>query len=80
EGGKEPGPQGIALLIEQARDNNITVVFVEPQFDTSTAGQIADAIGGKVVAVNPLAMDYTDNILKVTEDLVEGFKIKESDR
>ncbi|MBN1390496.1 MAG: zinc ABC transporter substrate-binding protein [Candidatus Thermoplasmatota archaeon] len=73
EGGKEPGPQGIASLIEQARNNNITVIFVEPQFDTSIVQQIADAIGGKVVTVDPLAGDYIENIRKVTGDMVEGF-------
>ncbi len=73
EGGKEPGPQGVASLIDQARDENITVVFVEPQFDTSSASQIANAIGGKVVTVDPLSSDYMENLRIVAEKMREGF-------
>ena len=72
EDGKEPGPQGIADLIDQARERNITVVFVEPQFDTSAAAQIADAIGGETVVVDPLASDYIDNLEEVAEKMAEG--------
>ena len=73
EGGKEPGPQGIAALIEQANDENISVVFVEPQFDSSSAEQIAEAIGGEVVSVDPLAADYMENLERVAQNMVEGF-------
>jgi zinc transport system substrate-binding protein len=31
--GKEPGARGLAALIEQAKEDNIKVVFVQPQFD-----------------------------------------------
>ena len=71
--GKEPGPQGIAALISQARENDIRVVFVEPQFDTSSAEEIADAIGGSVVTVDPLSSDYIGNLMEVAEKMVEGF-------
>ncbi|MGA1819499.1 MAG: metal ABC transporter solute-binding protein, Zn/Mn family [Thermoplasmatota archaeon] len=71
--GKEPGPQGVASLIDQARENNITVVFVEPQFDTSLARQIAGSIGGDVVTVDPLASDYIDNLREVAEKMADAF-------
>ncbi len=73
EDGKEPGPQGVASLIDQAREENITVVFVEPQFDTSSASQIANAIGGKVVTVDPLSSDYMENLRIVADKMREGF-------
>ncbi|MGA1792998.1 MAG: metal ABC transporter solute-binding protein, Zn/Mn family [Thermoplasmatota archaeon] len=73
EEGKEPGPQGVASLIDQARENNIKVVFVEPQFDTSVARQIAEAIEGRVVTVDPLASDYIDNLREVAEKIADAF-------
>ncbi len=78
EDGKEPGPQGISDLIDQARGRNITVVFVEPQFDTSAAAQIADSIGGETVVVDPLASNYIDNLEEVAEKMAEGLSKRNS--
>jgi zinc transport system substrate-binding protein len=74
EDGKRPGPQGIASLIDQAREHNITVVFVELQFDTSDADVIADAIDGEVVTVDPLSSDYIGNFKDVAEKMRAGFQ------
>ncbi|MEA3558508.1 MAG: zinc ABC transporter substrate-binding protein [Candidatus Thermoplasmatota archaeon] len=79
EDGKAPGPQGVAGMIEQAKDHNITVIFVEPQFDTSSAEEIADAIGGRVVMVDPLAEDMESNLLEVARAMVDGFNCCEVD-
>jgi zinc transport system substrate-binding protein len=71
--GKKPGPQGISAIIDQAKEHNISVVFVSPQFDSSSADQIADEIGGRVVKVDPLAENYLENLEKVAEKMREGF-------
>ena len=74
DGGKQPGPAGIDAIIKQAIDHNITVIFVAPQFDTSSAEIIADEIGGEVVFANPLMTDYEASITKLAEDMVTGFE------
>jgi zinc transport system substrate-binding protein len=63
--GKEPGARSLATLIDQAKRERIKVVFVQPQFDKRSATQVAQAIGGVVVAVDPLASDYIDNLRRV---------------
>lgn len=63
--GKEPTPQGITNLIDQARNDNIKVIFVTPQFSTSNAQVIANEIGGKVVTVDDLSENYLENMKKV---------------
>lgn len=63
--GKEPGARGLATLIDQAKEEKIKVVFVQPQFDKRSATQVAQAISGVVVAVDPLAADYVDNLRRV---------------
>jgi zinc transport system substrate-binding protein len=63
--GKEPGARALAALIDQAKRENIKVVFMQPQFDKRSATQVAQAIGGAVVAVDPLAADYVDNLRRV---------------
>ncbi len=44
--GKEPQAAYMARLINEARDKNIRVIFVSPQFDTRSAEAIAREIGG----------------------------------
>lgn len=63
--GKEPGARALAALIDKAKQDKIKVVLVQPQFDKRQAGQIAQAIGGVVIAVDPLAADYVDNLRSV---------------
>lgn len=63
--GKQPGARSLAALIEQAKEDAIKVVFVQPQFDQRQARQVAQAIGGAVIAVDPLAVDYIDNLRRV---------------
>jgi zinc transport system substrate-binding protein len=67
--GKEPGARSLAALIDQAKRERIQVVFVQPQFDKRSATQVAKAIGGVVVAVDPLAPDYVDNLRRVGREL-----------
>ncbi|MDG6228859.1 MAG: zinc ABC transporter substrate-binding protein [Candidatus Thermoplasmatota archaeon] len=71
--GKEPGPAGIAALIQQAKALNISVIFVSSQFDTSNAQTIADEIDGKVIPVNPLMSDYWETLMQLAKDMVLGF-------
>ncbi|MFO7751191.1 MAG: zinc ABC transporter substrate-binding protein [Desulfobacteraceae bacterium] len=65
KGGRAPRGKELAGLIKQAKKENIRVVFVQPQFDTRTAGKIAEAIDGAVVPMDPLAEDYIANLEKM---------------
>ncbi|WP_089725927.1 metal ABC transporter solute-binding protein, Zn/Mn family [Candidatus Thiosymbion oneisti] len=67
--GKEPGPRALTALIEQARREQVKVVFVQPQFSRRSAEQVARAIGGRVVAIDPLAADYAANLRRVARQI-----------
>jgi zinc transport system substrate-binding protein len=67
--GKEPGPRALAALIEQAKREQVKVVFVQPQFDKKSAAQVARAIGGRVLAIDPLAPDYSANLRRVAQQI-----------
>ena len=69
QGGKEPGPRALASLIEDARHDGIRVVFVQPQSDPRFAARIAEAIGGRVIAIDPLAPDYLTNLRAVAQQI-----------
>jgi len=72
--GKEPGARGLAALIDQAKQEKIKVVFVQPQFDKRQARQVAQAIDGVVVSVDPLATDYIDNLRKVGRQFAQALE------
>jgi zinc transport system substrate-binding protein len=72
--GKEPGARALAALIDQAKREKINVVFVQPQFDKRSATQVALAIGGAVIAVDPLAADYVDNLRQVGREFAQALQ------
>lgn len=63
--GKEPGPATLARVIDAAREAGVRVIFVQPQFSERSARRVAEAIGGEVLAVDPLAEDYAANLRRV---------------
>ncbi len=60
--GKSPGPRRLALLVHDAKQRGVKVIFVQPQFPQKSAQAIAQAIGGAVVPLDPLAPDYIKNL------------------
>ncbi|EGV31642.1 ABC-type metal ion transporter, periplasmic subunit [Thiorhodococcus drewsii AZ1] len=72
--GKEPGPRALAALIDQARADRIKVVFVQPQFDKRQARQVAQAIDGAVIPIDPLASDYVDNLRRVGREFAQALQ------
>jgi len=63
--GKEPSAKQLADLIHRARAANVRVIFVQPQFSARNAEAVAEAIGGAVVPMDPLAGDYLANLEKM---------------
>ena len=62
---EEPSPQRIAMMVDIAQENNITVVYVEPQYDPKFMETIASQIGAQVLFVNPLDENYLENMKNV---------------
>lgn len=60
--GKAPKGKDLAFLIKKAKNQDVRVIFVQPQFDRNTASKIADAIRGDLVTLDPLAADYIRNL------------------
>ncbi len=60
--GKTPKPAQVVNLVKYARKHNIRTIFIQPQFPKKSAEVIANAIGGSVVTVNPLAEDWLNSL------------------
>jgi zinc transport system substrate-binding protein len=70
EEGKEPTAASLVHLIEQAKAHDIRVIFAEPQFNPKSAEVIAEAIGGRVVLIDPLAKDYIGNLRLILSEML----------
>ncbi len=55
--GKEPNPRSLARLIETAKQAHIHTILVQPQHSSATARVLADAIGARLVQMDPLDAD-----------------------
>ncbi|RXA18742.1 zinc ABC transporter substrate-binding protein [Methanosarcina sp. MSH10X1] len=65
--GKEPSAKDLAELIDLAKEKQVKVIFVQPQFSTRNAQAVAEGIDGEVIAVDPLAKDYIANMDRVSD-------------
>jgi zinc transport system substrate-binding protein len=70
--GKEPTAREIAEIVDTARRDGIQLIFVEPQFSTRGAEVIAQEINGTVVTIDPLAPDYYENMVRVSQAFARG--------
>ena len=73
-GGKEPGARQLANIIGQARKEKAEVIFVQPQFSKKSAELVAEAIGGTVVPMDPLARDVLLNLEEMAKTVAQSFK------
>jgi zinc transport system substrate-binding protein len=67
--GKEPKPHQLRQLIELAREQNIHVIFTQPQFSAKSARLLAKEISGEVLPLDSLAEDWLTNMRLVAESL-----------
>jgi len=69
---EEPSPQRIALLLNTAKADNITVMYNEPQYDPSYMQSIASQVNGKVLTVNDLDENYLQNMRNVANAFAQA--------
>ena len=69
---KEPGPKYLAEVIELAKKNNITTIFVEPQFNPKSAEVIAREMNASIVVLDPLAGDYLENMRYAGREIAQS--------
>jgi len=64
-GGKSPSAKRVIELIEQAKEDKVKIIFVQPQFSQRSAKKIASEIGASVVPIDPLAKDVLANLREI---------------
>lgn len=72
--GKEPKPRDLFNLAKTGKENNVHIVFVQPQFSKRAAATIAKELDAVILDTDPLAFDYEKNIRTLLNAIQENTK------
>ncbi len=72
-GGKEPTPQRMKELIDLANKENIKVMYIQGELDREHAGVFEEEVGGKIIQVRPLDPAWAENLMEMTNIIVDNF-------
>ena len=72
--GKEPKPKELIELIKDAKEHEIKIVFVAPQFSQKSAKIIANSINGSVHIIDPLSINWEENLIKTAQKIADTYK------
>lgn len=65
--GKKPTLKQLKHIVEIAKEENISTILVQKEFNTSNAEIIAKEINGNVVTIDPLGYDWPKVMLEIGE-------------
>lgn len=71
--GKEPPPSRLRELIDFARAENLTTIFVQKEYDSKNANAIAHEIGAKVRVIDPLSENWYESTMDIIGAIHESF-------
>ena len=72
--GKETGSKTLGLLLEKAKQENIRTLFIQKQLNPRPAESIAKAINAQVIAIDPLAENYLENLYQTAQLFAQAMK------
>jgi len=69
--GKSPSPQQLAQLIKEAKKDNVKVIFLQPEFDRKNAETIAKELNAKIVPINPLSYNWSEELINIAKAIAQ---------
>ncbi|MDH6357913.1 zinc ABC transporter substrate-binding protein [Parabacteroides sp. PF5-9] len=69
--GKEPSPVQLKELVDTAKNHNVRVVFVQQEFDRKNGELIAQETGCRLVTINPLNYDWSQEMIHIAKALAD---------
>jgi len=63
--GKSPKPKELINLIKEAKEEQISAIFTQPEFSDSIAKVMANELHIEVIKVSPLAPDWSENLISI---------------
>ncbi len=75
-GGTEPSASEMSEFIKQAKAEQISVIFVQPQFGVSSVKPIAQSVDAEVLEIDPLAENWLENMQSVATTFKDALSSK----
>ena len=69
--GKEPSPSHLKELINECKESDTKIIFMQKEFNTSNALIIAEELKASIIEINPLNYDWRNEMLKIAKSLKE---------
>jgi zinc transport system substrate-binding protein len=69
--GKEPSVASLKQLIDEAKKAQVRVIFVQQEFDSKHAEQVAAEIGVRTVVINPLDRRWNEQMMHIAKELIK---------
>lgn len=66
--GKDPTPQQLTNILNEARRAEIKTIFIQQQYSSKGARLIAKEIGAEVVTLDPYAENYIESMLNIARN------------
>jgi zinc transport system substrate-binding protein len=76
--GKEPGPQHLQEIIENAKEQGIQNVFYQAEIHSKKTKAVAEELDGKIIQLNPLDANYIENLEKMAAELAAELAERDS--
>ncbi|SFZ98551.1 Zinc ABC transporter, periplasmic-binding protein ZnuA [hydrothermal vent metagenome] len=64
--GKTPKPKELIMLIKEAKEENISAIFTQPEFSDEVSKVMANELKIEVIKVSPLAKNWEENLLNIS--------------
>lgn len=71
--GKEPKPNELVELIKDAKEHDIKIVFVSPQFSQKSAKTISKNIGAKVISLDSLDENWNSSLVLTAKEIANSY-------
>jgi zinc transport system substrate-binding protein len=72
--GKEPKPSELVELIQKAKEHDIKIIFVSPQFSQKSAKAISKNISANIFEIDPLSQDWENSMLNTAKQIADSYK------
>lgn len=72
--GRDPGPRRLAEIVSALRESRVRAVIVQPEFASTSARRVAEALGAPTITLDPLSRDYAQNLRAMAEQLVAAYE------
>jgi len=70
--GRDPSPRQLTELLQEARKEGASLIFVQPQHSDKGARRLADQLNAKVVVLDPYAENYPENMRRLAAEFADG--------